>query len=446
MDGFVLIAVLAIIGGLVAIVGDRIGMRVGRKRLTLFGLRPKYTSIIITFLTGIVVVAVTVASMSLISENVRIALFRIQELRQDLKITGDTLEATKEELASKMNEADLLTARIADIGSRYEQLKGDYGRITAELSQVNTEKAVTARQLAELKKGLADIRGRLLDTEDELEAASRKVRESDALLDERQGEIIQLTGERKVLEENIAALTDTRKALNEEVAYLEEQLDNLIQTSMLLIESKQASMTTQVIFYADQIVLGTVIDCLQPVESIHQQINDFLIKVNSIAKAKGAGEVPGRQDGSALNFDEDNVLQAFQKIYSSKGKIIMRAVSPVNSWIGEPLWVSLHSFDDELVFFRGQAVASRIIDGASGADRVQYEILSLIEEVNTIALAKGMVSDEEGRIGTFIKALEFTEAIIGVLESGTKVTVQVKAVEDVLRSERQPVLSLTVAK
>ncbi|HNZ08973.1 MAG TPA: DUF3084 domain-containing protein [Bacillota bacterium] len=445
MSGILLIAILAIVGGLVAIVGDRIGMRVGRKRLTLFGIRPKYTSIIITFLTGVLVVALTVVTLSLLSENVRIALFKIEELRGDLEQTASALEDTKKELSDKMSEADELTVKVQSIGSQYESLKADYNAIMAQLSKANTEKTVTARQLEELKKGLSDIQGKLSATEERLLVASRQVQESGLLLKEQQGEITKLSDERLNLESNISELQDTRNTLNEEVAYLEEQLNQLIQTSMLLIESKQASMTMQVIFYADQTILGSAIDCSQPIESIHQQINDFLIRVNDIAKTKGAGEVAGRQDGSALNFDEDNVLNAFQKVYSSKGKVIMRAVSPVNSWLGEPLWVSLHVFEDELVFFKGQVIASQTIDGSMSADKVQFEIIRLIEEVNAIGLAKGMVSDEEGRIGTFIKALQFTDAIIKVLEAGTKVRVDVIAERDIYRSESQPTMTLSVA-
>ena len=50
MFGATLILVMVITGGLIAFIGDRIGTRVGKRRLTLWGLRPRYTSIIITIL------------------------------------------------------------------------------------------------------------------------------------------------------------------------------------------------------------------------------------------------------------------------------------------------------------------------------------------------------------------------------------------------------------
>ena len=50
-------AVMAIAGG-VAYVGDRVGHQVGRKRLTLFGIRPRYTSTIIAIATGMIIALV----------------------------------------------------------------------------------------------------------------------------------------------------------------------------------------------------------------------------------------------------------------------------------------------------------------------------------------------------------------------------------------------------
>lgn len=50
--GLVLIAAILILGGVIATVGDRLGTRVGKARLTLFNLRPRKTATLITILTG----------------------------------------------------------------------------------------------------------------------------------------------------------------------------------------------------------------------------------------------------------------------------------------------------------------------------------------------------------------------------------------------------------
>ena len=50
--GYILIAAILILGGVIATVGDRIGTRVGKARLSLFNLRPKKTAVIVTIFTG----------------------------------------------------------------------------------------------------------------------------------------------------------------------------------------------------------------------------------------------------------------------------------------------------------------------------------------------------------------------------------------------------------
>ena len=51
--GILIFCVLAVMGGLIAFLGDKIGSKVGKKRISLFGMRPKHTSILVTVLTGI---------------------------------------------------------------------------------------------------------------------------------------------------------------------------------------------------------------------------------------------------------------------------------------------------------------------------------------------------------------------------------------------------------
>lgn len=85
MYGLGLVLMLVVLGGLIAFIGDRIGMKIGKKRLSIFGLRPKYTSILITIITGIVVAGTSVLVMSIVSQDVRTALFRMHEIQADRK-------------------------------------------------------------------------------------------------------------------------------------------------------------------------------------------------------------------------------------------------------------------------------------------------------------------------------------------------------------------------
>ncbi|MDU4576703.1 MAG: DUF3084 domain-containing protein, partial [Negativicoccus succinicivorans] len=82
--GILIFCVLAVMGGLIAFLGDKIGSKVGKKRISLFGMRPKHTSILVTVLTGIMIAAMTIGVLSALSENVRTALFGMEQLQGEL--------------------------------------------------------------------------------------------------------------------------------------------------------------------------------------------------------------------------------------------------------------------------------------------------------------------------------------------------------------------------
>ena len=117
----------------------------------------------------------------------------------------------------------------------------------------------------------------------------------------------------------------------------------------------------------------------------------------------------------------------------SRDKVVLRAVSPVNTWYGGVLLVSLHVFPEKRIFEGGQVVASRAIDGSAGIDKIQEGLLGLMEDVNSALMAAGMPTDEEGKIGTILTVAEFASAITNVLSNKVPVTVQAVAECDIWR-------------
>ena len=91
MYGVLLIVVLIITGGAIAFIGDRLGSKVGKKKLSIFGLRPRHTSIIVTIFTGVCITTLTFGVMAAASQNVRTALFGMEKLNQKMKTTQASL-------------------------------------------------------------------------------------------------------------------------------------------------------------------------------------------------------------------------------------------------------------------------------------------------------------------------------------------------------------------
>jgi len=78
----ILIPVLILVSGLVAFIGNLVGRSIGRRRLSVLGLRPRHTAELITVMTGMLITVVTLGVVLLVSNDARQALFHLQELQQ----------------------------------------------------------------------------------------------------------------------------------------------------------------------------------------------------------------------------------------------------------------------------------------------------------------------------------------------------------------------------
>jgi uncharacterized protein (DUF3084 family) len=93
-----LIPLLILVSGLVAFIGNLVGRAIGRKRLTLLGVRPRYTAQIITVVTGMMITVVTLAVVLLASQDARQALFHLQEVQQQTRQLEAQIAAQQREL------------------------------------------------------------------------------------------------------------------------------------------------------------------------------------------------------------------------------------------------------------------------------------------------------------------------------------------------------------
>lgn len=81
--GVLLIPVLIVLSGGIALVGNAMGRAIGRRRLSLFGLRPRSTAQVVTVVTGMLITLLTLIVMLLISAEARVALFRLNAVLQE---------------------------------------------------------------------------------------------------------------------------------------------------------------------------------------------------------------------------------------------------------------------------------------------------------------------------------------------------------------------------
>ena len=78
------ILLLLILGGILSTLGDRLGTRVGKARLSIFKLRPKSTAVLITVFTGSIISAISFATMVAFDRDLRVGLFQLEDIREKI--------------------------------------------------------------------------------------------------------------------------------------------------------------------------------------------------------------------------------------------------------------------------------------------------------------------------------------------------------------------------
>lgn len=160
MFGIRLIFILAIVGGLIAYLGDWLGTKIGKGRMSLFGLRPRYTSILVAVLTGVSIAVFTIAIMAASSEEARTALFGVRDLQKQmaqLKVEADMQNKEIEEahgiLKERQNQLQKTQVELEHSQMLTWKMQEEVGGLMATRDRLESERVT----LEERVKGLGEV-------------------------------------------------------------------------------------------------------------------------------------------------------------------------------------------------------------------------------------------------------------------------------------------------
>lgn len=183
MTGWLLILILLVLGGVLSTLGDRLGSRVGKARLSLFGLRPRRTAIVITVLTGSLISALSLGLLLLVSRQLRVGLFELNALQAKLRASRNDLAQSRQaqanasrelnqaqgdahraqgELAAAKDKADQLRKALVPLQQQRQRLEAERQRLSQDIRARDSEIQRTERELASVRKqinqGEAELR------------------------------------------------------------------------------------------------------------------------------------------------------------------------------------------------------------------------------------------------------------------------------------------------
>ena len=151
MTGITLILVLALMGGLIAYLGDKLGSKIGKKRLRLFGLRPHDTSVVMTILSGILVAALTITVLTITSKEVRTALFGMKKMRAEIASLTATRDQANKELSAQRAKIAELDQKITEATQTAEQARQQKAAAEAQMKDAQAQMQQAQADLGQLQ-------------------------------------------------------------------------------------------------------------------------------------------------------------------------------------------------------------------------------------------------------------------------------------------------------
>jgi len=180
MSGWLLILALLILGGVLSTLGDRLGSRVGKARLSLFNLRPRRTAVLITVLTGSLISALSLGLLLLVSTQLRVGLFELDALQDRLKDSRRALKAAEDErqqakAASQKIESELIDSRkrAATLRRELEPLQQQRAALEKERARLSQDIKARDADIQRTERELQSVRSRIKAGEQELVALEK---------------------------------------------------------------------------------------------------------------------------------------------------------------------------------------------------------------------------------------------------------------------------------
>jgi uncharacterized protein (DUF3084 family) len=363
MYGIALILVIAAMGGAIAYIGDKLGSKVGKKKLSIFGLRPKHTSILVTIVTGILIAAVTLGTMSVVSENVRTALFGMEELQSQMFVLN-------KEVSDKTRELELSYAEIKSKNEEYASLTKETEETSERLKKIAEERDLASEELTSLQASYATA----------------------------ENEIQSLTVTKKGLDEKIQALGQERENLQTDIGSLQALAKNLQQ-------GIQTVRGGTVVLRAGEVLSTTVLSAGQNAERAAYSLKTVIYQTN-----QGLLERFDVKDKrlDILWINQVDFDRALAELTHNNKDTIVRISTLGNTIYGEPIIGYINTFPNNLIYQKGEIIYAESFPGPTDSQQAEETILSFLHKVNNAAIEKGVLPDPlSGTVGSMSGAKLF---------------------------------------
>ena len=350
MVGIRLIIIMAIVGGFIAYLADKMGSKIGKKRMSIFGLRPKHTSILLTVTSGTIIAVLTIGVMAVSSQSARTALFGMDKLQRELKL-------------------------------------------------LNAEKAGAAVALDAAKERVEEQNKKISELDAKMQAS---MRENDAM----EAKLAEVNSMYSKAQEELTTLTESKAQLTSEIEELEKTTEDLRKGIINMREG-------QVYYRAGEVVYAGVMRGGLKHDANLAQVNWLLQNANEAALER-LGMRQSEQPLQAIWLSRGAVDNAVRALDKSKGNLFFRVRTVANIIVGELAVCEIEMFENQFIYPDGTLIYSAVYDLHADSDSHDNLLMGFLTQVNHQAVQAGVLPDPlSGKVGNMDAAtmIETSNAI-----------------------------------
>lgn len=342
MSGWLLILALLVLGGVLSTLGDRLGSRVGKARLSWFNLRPRKTAVLITVLTGSLISAVSLGLMLMVSERLRTGLFQLDQLERKLRDSRSDLARSQAEI---------------------RRAQGASARAELGLSKAQRQLATADQSAQKLRNELQPLQRQRLQLERQRDLLSRDIKAKDADIRRNEAEL--------------AAVNQRIATGAKELKRLEANLINL-RRGDVVISSGQPLATAKI--------------NLENASQATAVITALLRQANLIAYQR---VLPDQVANSQILLVPRSEINRLQSVITKPGAWVVSIISAANVLRGERQVLAFPDVrPNRQVIRRGEVMASTVMEGDQRSpEQVRSRLNLLMAATFTRAQGQGSLAD-----------------------------------------------------
>ena len=367
MFGIRLIFLLAVLGGVIAFIADKLGSKIGKKKLRIFGLRPHDTSVLLTVLSGVLISLFSMGILAVSSESARTALFGMEKLQKELQ----QLNAEKGTVETEYRKA------MESLQEKNEAIAG----LDLKIKESNAAQVAAEKSLQQANENLSAVQGQYQETQGALVTARSEVQ----------------------------SLTEARDKLNDEIEGLKQETKDLQQGLAVMRGG-------QMMYRSGEIVFAGVLQGGLPEEENMKQINWMLDGANTAAMNRIGLDSSSKAEMVWLTRDEVERLKDL--LGKAKGNVLVRVRSVANTVVGQPVLCGMEVIPNRVIFKDGKKIHEKVIDLADKTTNADQALMTFLQEINEHSVKEGVLPDPmTGKVGN-INAVTVVDTVTKMQKMG----------------------------